>query len=51
MLVQMDETRIQTIEDIAVFLADPLTMPLELQSDKDEVYSWVERTLVRFRYL
>jgi len=47
----MDETRIQTIEDIAVFLADPLTMPLELQGDKDEVYSWVERTLVRFRYL
>jgi len=47
----MDETRIQTIEDIAVFLADPLTIPLELQGNKDDVYIWLERTLARFRYL
>jgi len=47
----MDEARIQTLEDIVVFLTDQLAMPLELQGNKDEVYSWTERTLVRFRYL
>lgn len=51
MLVQMDETRIKTLEEISVFLADPLAMPLELQGNKDELYTWLERTLVRFRYL
>ena len=50
MLVQMDETRIQRLADIAVFLTNPLAMPLVLQGDKDEGYSWIERTLVCFRY-
>jgi len=51
MLVQMDETRIQTIADIAEFLTNPPAISLELYGDKDDVYKWIERTLVRFRYL
>lgn len=47
----MDESRIKTIEDITVFLSDQLAMPLKLQGNKDEMYKWLERTLVRFRYL
>ena len=46
----MDETRIQTIADIAEFLTQP-AISLELYGDKDDVYKWIERTLVRFRYL
>jgi len=51
MLVQMGETRIRTLEDVAVFLDGMTETPLKLQGGKDDVYAWVERTLVRFRYL
>ena len=51
MLVQMDEQRIKTIEDIAAFLSGTIDTPLVLHGGKDEIYSWVEDTLVRFRYL
>jgi len=47
----MDETRVQTLADIEVFLTTHLAMALELHGDKDELYSWIERMLVRFRYL
>jgi len=51
MLVQMDEQRIETIEDIAAFLSGTIDTPLVLHGSKDEVYSWVENTLIRFGYL
>jgi len=47
----MDEQRIETIEDIAAFLSGTIDTPLVLHGGKDEIYSWVEDTLVRFRYL
>lgn len=51
MLVQMDETRIQRLEDVEQFLAGTVEDSLKLQGGKDDVYAWIERTLVRFRYL
>jgi len=47
----MDEQRIKTIEDISAFLNGTIDTPLVLHGSKDELYSWVEDTLVRFRYL
>jgi len=51
MLVQMDEQRIATIEDIVAFLNGTIDTPLILHGSKDEIYSWVEHTLVKFGYL
>jgi len=51
MLVQMDETRIKTLEDIAHFLDGTTEACLVLQGSKDDAYAWIERTLVRFRFL
>jgi len=51
MLVQMDETQIRTLEDVAAFFAGALCTSLQLLGGKDDVYQWIERTLVRFRYL
>jgi len=47
----MDETKIRTLDDIAAFLAGTVETSLKLQGGKDDVYTWIERTLVRFRYL
>ena len=47
----MDEQRIETIEDIAGFLNGTAHTPLVLHGSKDDVYSWIEHTLVKFRYL
>jgi len=51
MLVQMDETRIRTLEDIRQFLAGMAETSLKLEGGKDAVYQWIEHTLVRFRYM
>jgi len=51
MLVQMDETRIRTLEDVEQFLAGTTGTSLKLQGSKDDVYGWIQHTLVRFRYL
>ena len=51
MLVQMDETRIRSLDDVAAFLSGTTDTSLKLQGGKDDVYTWIERTLVRFRYL
>ena len=51
MLVQMDETRVQTLKDVERFLGGTSDQTLKIQGGKDEVYAWIERTLVRFRYL
>lgn len=47
----MDETRIKTLEDIAQFLDGTAEACPELHGGKDDIYAWIERTLVRFRYL
>jgi len=47
----MDEIRIRTLENVEQFLAGTTDTSLKLQGSKDDVYAWVERTLVRFRYL
>jgi len=51
MLVQMDETQIGTLEDVEQFLTGTTGASLQLQGSKDEVYKWIQRTLVRFHYL
>jgi len=51
MLIQMDETRNRTLEDVEQFLAGTTGTPLELQGSKGDAYTWIERTLVRFRFL
>jgi hypothetical protein len=50
MLIQMDERKIKTIEDITLFLAGADSAELRIQGSKDDIYSWVERTLNRLRY-
>jgi hypothetical protein len=50
MLIQVDERKIKTIEDITLFLAGADTAELRIQGSKDDIYSWVERTLNRLRY-
>jgi hypothetical protein len=50
MLIQMDERKIKTIEDITLFLAGADSVELQIQGSKDDIYAWVERTLGRFRY-
>ncbi len=47
----MDEQRIQTVADVVSFLSSTIDAPMVLHGSKDELYSWVEETLVRFRYL
>jgi len=46
----MDEIQIRTLEDIQQFLSEPTGSQLKLQGSKDDVYKWIERTLIRFRY-
>jgi len=46
----MDEIKIRTVEDIEQFLSEPTGSQLKLQGNKDDVYKWIEHTLVRFRY-
>ena len=43
--------QIRTLEDVEQFLAEPTGSQFKLQGNKDDVYKWIERTLVRFRYL
>lgn len=47
----MDEREIGTLEDVDRFLVGAASQTLKIQGGKDEVYAWIERTLVRFRYL
>ena len=51
MLVQMDETRIRTLEDVEQILVGTAEASLVLQGSKDDGYAWIEHTLVRFRFL
>ncbi len=46
----MDELQIRTLEDVEQFLAEPTGAQLKLQGNTDDVYKWIEHTLVRFRY-
>ena len=47
----MNELQIKTLEDIDRFLTGVIDTSISLQGGKQEVYSWIERTLVLFRYL
>jgi len=51
MLVQMHEARIRTLEDVEQFLVGTTSASLKLQGSKDDVYAWIQHTLVRFRYM
>jgi len=51
MLLQMNESQIKTINDIERFLLGAISTSMSLEGDKQDVYNWIERTLVRFRYL
>jgi hypothetical protein len=51
MLLQMNESQIKTINDIERFLLGATNTSMSLEGDKQDVYNWIERTLVRFRYL
>ncbi|MFQ5356640.1 MAG: integrase, partial [Mariprofundaceae bacterium] len=51
MLVQMNEVQIQTLEDVEQFLAGMTETSLVLQGNKDDIYAWIKRTLIRFRFL
>ncbi len=46
----MDEIQIRTLEDVEQFLAEPTGAQLKLQGNTDDIYKWIEHTLVRFRY-
>jgi len=47
----MNESQIKTINDIECFLQGATSTSMSLEGDKQDVYNWIERTLVRFRYL
>jgi len=47
----MREDEINTLDDIACFLQVELCPLMALQGSKDGVYKWLEKTLVRFRYM
>jgi len=47
----MNESQIKTIKDIESFLLGATSTSISLEGDKQDVYNWIERTLVRFRYL
>lgn len=47
----MNEAQIQTLEDVEQFLAGVTETSLVLQGNKDDVYAWIKRTLIRFRFL
>ncbi|MFQ5356530.1 MAG: hypothetical protein ACE5DY_08635 [Mariprofundaceae bacterium] len=47
----MDETEIRTLEDVEQFLTGTTDTSLKLQGSKDDVYAWIQHTLVRFRYM
>ena len=49
MVTYMNEQKIQTLEDVKVFLAGTLEVEFSIQ-DKDERYRWIEQTLRRFNY-
>ena len=51
MLVEMRDEEIKTIDDISCFLQAELRPAMALQGSKEVIYKWLERTLVRFRYL
>ena len=46
----MDDTQLETIEQVRRFLAGSTALRIAISS-KAETYEWVRRTLVRFRYL
>ena len=49
MVTYMNEQKIQTLDDVKVFLAGTLEVEFSIQ-DKDERYRWIEQTLRRFNY-
>ena len=49
MVTYMNEQKIQTLEDVKVFVAGTLEVEFSIQ-DKDERYRWIEQTLRRFNY-
>jgi len=51
MLVEMRDEEIKTIDDISCFLQAELRPTMALHGSKEVIYKWLERTLVRFRYL
>lgn len=50
MLVEMREDELHTLDDIGCFLHATSCSTMELQGSKADVYKWLEKTLVRFRY-
>ncbi len=51
MLIQMDETQIGTLEEVVRFLSGTCQVQPLFQGDKDAIYAWIERILVRFGYM
>ncbi len=51
MLIQMDETQIRTLKEVEKFLSGAVQTHPVFQGGKDAIYAWIERTLVRFRYI
>ena len=49
MVTYMNEQKIQTLEEVKVFLAGTMGVEFSIQ-DKDERYRWIEQTLRRFNY-
>lgn len=47
----MNEQELSTIDELAAFLAGTQAIAFEVAVDKDDRYRWIQRTLVRFRYL
>ena len=50
MVTYMNDKKIQTLDDISAFLESTADIEFSIE-DKDDRYSWIRTTLVRFRYL
>ncbi|MDQ6967121.1 MAG: hypothetical protein Q9M14_00380 [Mariprofundaceae bacterium] len=47
----MRDDELNTLDDITSFLQAELCPSMELQGSKEDVYNWLEKTLIRFRYM
>ena len=49
MVTYMNDKKLQSLEDVRIFLAGTLDVEFSIQG-KDARYDWIEQTLRRFRY-
>lgn len=47
----MEEAKIDTLDDISIFLQSKSRLSMRLKGSKSDVYKWIEATLVRFHYM